>query len=124
MKPNIRWIGLATLQSKAARMPNSLHNELKDAMREVVDDLQEKSVSVAPFETGDLRGSAGNSVEGSGSQVEGRVFYNLKYALRQHESMPAKRTPGTQWKYLEGPAKDNLKQYRDALGGALKEATK
>lgn len=65
------------------------------------------AIPLTPFRDGDLRNSAfvkpAVFVNGGARAL---VYYNLAYAVYQHEGLPNKKHPGTQMKFLEAAMKD------------------
>lgn len=98
------------------------------AMNAIVLDLQSRSQKVVPHEFGDLEGDAHTGVSTAGDIVEGKVFYTLDYAVKQHEEMNYHHGPtdthphsvaGRKPKYLENPFKENIPRYIDLIGKAI-----
>ena len=125
-------------------LEKQLTNASKQSIEKMGIKLLEKSTPLAPVDTGELResgyvksngkiiakGSKTGSIESMGSSSDNNdnlvvdVGYNTPYALRQHEEFPVKRTPGTTWKYLENPLKENLGEFMTDLENDVKKVIK
>lgn len=143
MKITIEKLGKDWLSSMDV-LEKKLINTSKQSIEKMGVKLLEKSMNVAPVDTGDLResgyvksngktiakGSKKGSVESMGSSSDNNdnivvdVGYNTPYALRQHEEFPVKRTEGTTWKYLENPFKENLGEFISDLENDVKKVIK
>ena len=125
-------------------LEKTMINASKKAVEKMGVKLLEKSMPLAPLDTGELResgyvksngqtiakGTKSGSVnvlgstKDTGNNVEVEVGYNTPYALRQHEEFPNKRTAGTTWKYLENPLKENLNGLITDLENDIKKVIK
>lgn len=102
------------LQSIPEKAKDAAHSELK----KIALDLMGKAQQLAPVDTGDLRGSAFNEVDG----LEAVVGFTEPYATRQHEEMEWEHPKGGQAKYLETPYKENLPEYVKGMGETVRKA--
>lgn len=94
----------------------------RKAMLEVVMNLHQESVDLAPIDTGDLRGSAQHKVTKEGNAIIGEVSFNTPYALRQHEELDYNHPQGGKAKYLETPFKKSTDKYIKHLGDSVVRA--
>lgn len=86
-------------------------------------DLQGKSATQAPIDTGDLRANCSVSpVEQTRDTIQVRVGYNLVYAAVQHERLDFRHPKGGKAKFLEDPYKENFGKYISAIGAAIRRA--
>lgn len=107
-------------------------------------DLLRRSVQLAPVDEGDLRGSASATVNDQevgrgkpdggvqanaglpnvkGGEVEGIVGFAEPYSLQQHEDMSLNHPRGGEAKFLENPATENERRYRNFIRKAIREET-
>lgn len=114
-REKFRWRGLKEFEIDLSAMSVRVTSALLGTMRDVTKNAETESVKVAPVETGDLRGSVRSEATNERGRIVGRVTYGTKYALRQHEEFPNKRTPGTQWKYLQQPTLRDWPKYVQAF---------
>jgi len=99
-------------------MEKRVRNAAISAAEDVVLDLADKALNLAPVDTGALRKSANPEVKVKNNKVSGTVTFSAKnpingydYALIQHE-VNFNHPKGGQWKYLETPLKQNSKKYK------------
>ena len=114
----IKIEGLDELQKILKKMPKEAEKAAMFQLEKVGVDLQSKAQLLAPVDMGDLRGSAFTEVIG----MEATVGFTEPYALRQHEEVGYRHPKGGQAKYLEEPFKENLSQYVDSIGDAIRKA--
>lgn len=101
---------------------------VEKAIYEVGADLKTESVEITPFDSGDLRKSAKLEMKREGNRIYAEVSFGdatVDYALKLHEEKAKLYSePGTSWKYLERPLKQNASKYKryieEAARGALK----
>lgn len=62
------------------RLNNIANTEVKDTMVKAVNLVHAQAKTLAPADTGNLRGSIHQEVKTRGKTVEGRVFTNVNYA--------------------------------------------
>lgn len=72
--------------------------------------LQRESQKVVPVDTGNLKNSAFTRITGTGFQTKATVGYTAEYAIFVHERTELRHKPGKIAKFLEKPARDNLKR--------------
>jgi len=108
--------GMKELQKLLKKMPSEAQDAALHQFKVDLLVLQGKAQDLAPYDLGDLRGSAFSDAVKTLKGVEGEVGFNEDYALRQHE------THKTNKKYLENPLKENINKYIDNLGNAIKKA--
>lgn len=98
-----------------AKATERIHEAIAAEVQAVTQDLLEKSIPLAPLEHGDLRRSAGMTMEGT----KGTVFFDAVYAAMQHERTDLYHDDG-QAKYLETPLEQNRKVYTQRIADAMK----
>lgn len=102
------------------------------ATREVAEDLLEKSQSLVPYKTGELRASG--TVNEVGETATGKTTFEVRYesnkdyaggiffnAVAQHEDLTYVHENG-QAKYLEQPYKENAERYKQMIADNIRQA--
>lgn len=110
--------GMAELQKLLKNIPKEAEKAVEKELKKITLDLQGKAKELAPVDIGDLRGSAFSEVEG----LNGVVGFKEPYALAQHENVGFIHPKGGESKYLETPYKENMNNYTNAIGAAVKKA--
>lgn len=112
---DFKWYG-----SKAM---NAITAAAAQALGTCAADLQGKSATQAPIDTGDLRANCSVfPLEQTRDTIRVRVGYNLIYARVQHERLDFKHPKGGKAKFLEDPYKENVFKYIKVVGDAIKRA--
>ena len=102
-----------------------LEKKSEKVVYEIAADLLKESSQLVPFKDGDLRKSGKVTMVRRGRKPIARVSYGdgrVTYALIRHE-IKAKNysEPGTGWKYLERPLKQNTNKYKKYIRNKLGE---
>lgn len=121
---SIEFRGINQLAKNVQRAKSKIGKKLEKGVEAAAHVLQDASLPLSPFKTGLLRESSfvlPLVVDGFNTVfVVGFGSYSVheankipaSYAVIQHEDFEQKRTPGTQWKYLETPMRNNAVQLR------------
>lgn len=111
------------MQRNMARLLSRVKGATREGVEDVALDLQNKAVSLAPIDTGDLRRSGYTTFEQTADGYIGEIGFGTDYALAQHENLEYRHPRGGQAKYLEQPFKENLSRYvrhiKDKAKGAI-----
>ncbi|MFA5432297.1 MAG: HK97 gp10 family phage protein [Candidatus Paceibacterota bacterium] len=121
---NIKIEGMDKLNSKLKLYAGISKTVTAKSLKKDLQDLQNKSSELAPYDLGDLAGSSDSDVKETFSGVEGFVSFDTPYATVQHEDLTYRHEPGKQSKYLEQPLKENIDRYVKNLGEAIRKAIK
>lgn len=112
------------LEWNGAKAMSAIHAAMEDALLTCGADLQEKSVNLAPLDTGKLRE---NCVVDDSELSIGTVKVGYKpevdeYSLVQHERLDFNHPQGGEAKYLENPFNANAQRYAEYIGEQIGEA--
>lgn len=80
------------------------------------------SVELAPIENGDLRGSAGVTVDTEGDHDTAHVVYDSVYARYQHYGLDFKHPRGGQALFLEQPMVTEVGAVQKIMADTIEEA--
>lgn len=94
----------------------------RDSLVESAYDLAEKAAADAPIDKGDLRANAQVDVDNVESG-EFSVYFDLPYALIQHENLDFNHPGGGKAKYLEDQFNANYQKYLDDAAEAVEKET-
>ncbi len=109
--------GLTKLTMALKNIPKNAEVEVKDVLTNITQDLQAKSVKLAPKDIGALRGSSFSEVE----RLVGTVGFTEEYATKQHEEIGYNHPHGGEAKFLETPYKENCNNYVKKIGEAARK---
>ena len=113
---NLEIDGVDELDTRLQRLAIQTDGPADRALRDSANDLLGRAVTLAPVDTGDLRGS-GNVQE---IQDGYEVRFNQRYAAVQHERMDFNHPRGGQAKYLEQPLEQNRSRYLEHVAAAIR----
>lgn len=120
-----------SIRRNLRNMRTEVRKKTIEAFEDVVLDLADKSMNLAPVDTGKLRKSVDPDVKIRGHKITASVTFSAKnpetgydYALIQHEDLTFKHPKGGQAKYLEQPLKENQERYKKYVADKVKEATR
>lgn len=98
----------------------AMHDAAARALEDITDDDKRESADLAPFEEGDLAGSAFSEVDWP--TLTGQVAFDTPYAVIQHEDPTLKHDDGRKAKFLEDTVEQNrarhLKYLQSKISGA------
>ena len=80
-------------------------------VRESCRDLLSVSRDRVPYDQGDLSRSGAVSMDSTGTEVQGAVNYDTKYAEIQHEAEDFRHQDGRTANYLGGPLREKSDRY-------------
>lgn len=107
---------------------NKMKREIIKTTEDIVLDLADKAMNLAPIDTGELRKSVDPVVEVKSNRIRGNVTFSAKnpktgydYALIQHEELSFNHPRGGQAKYLEQPLKENSARYKRMMDDKVSE---
>jgi hypothetical protein len=95
--------------------------KIKNAIEDVLLDLQRRAIERAPIDTGDLRGSSSVEVVERNGMITGTIGFNTPYAMKQHEDLTLNHPRGGEAKYIEKPLKENEARYKQFVKDAVRE---
>ncbi|MBP2331224.1 hypothetical protein JOF56_011609 [Kibdelosporangium banguiense] len=81
--------------------------------------LKSDSQDLVPYQEGDLSRSAAVSMDTAGTEVQGAVTYDTKYAAIQHEAEDFRHQDGRTANYLGGPLRANSDRYLEYINGQV-----
>jgi hypothetical protein len=111
-----------TFNSRKSLAKAFVREAASKALNDAAFDLLSKSKKLAPLDEGDLRAS-GNTIPSTPQSLEAVVGFDTPYAVRMHEDLTyTPQEPGTGPKYLENPANQNAKKYRQHIQSELRKA--
>jgi hypothetical protein len=93
-----------------------------DGLNDVADELLKDSLEICPKDTGELRKSGKVYKRATQNNSTVVVGYGQEYAMIVHEMPDTIKwtTPGTGNKYLEKPANQNRKKYKEIIKAKVK----
>lgn len=113
---NIELDGVNDLDQRLQRLAASIDNATDRALADSANHLLGEAVSLAPVDTGDLRGSGNLQAIKNGYEVR----FNQRYAAVQHERLDYNHPRGGQAKYLEQPLEENRQRYLQHLRDSVR----
>lgn len=114
--------GLREVEMRLRREVARIEELAAEGVREVAFNLWERSVDLAPVDSGDLRGNAHADPEDA-SGLAWVVGFPEPYALIQHENMEFNHPRGGQAKYLQQPFEENVDNYIEHIRNKLRGGT-
>jgi len=113
-------------QQKLRNMTDSIPSELEQILFQEGWRIMNKSLRLAPIDTGRLRASARVDLpERDGGQISVKLSYNTDYAVYVHERtdggqpVPYK-APGTRSLFLKDPVEDGLEELERRISERMK----
>ena len=113
-------------QDRLRQMTDSIPNELEQILFQEGWRIMNKSLRIAPIDTGRLRASARVDLpERAGDQISVKLSYNTDYAVYVHERndggqpVPYK-APGTRSLFLKDPVEDGLEELERRISERMK----
>lgn len=124
--PKVEVKRLKEEQDRLRRMTDSIPNELEQILFQEGWRIMNKSLRLAPIDTGRLRASARVDLpERAGDQISVKLSYNTDYAVYVHERndggqpVPYK-APGTRSLFLKDPIEDGLEEMEQRISARMK----
>lgn len=141
---SVNITGTARVMANLQRVLRNVNKEVVVEMEQVIEDLSRRSCIEAPKDTGQMRESLRGTVndkeiikgmDTGGIQrvgniekkdkLEGIVYYDTNYAVKQHEDMTLNHpTAGTKAKYLQDPFQQNQQLYLQKFKDAVNRGTR
>ncbi|KXZ39482.1 hypothetical protein SAMN05661008_00332 [Alkalithermobacter thermoalcaliphilus JW-YL-7 = DSM 7308] len=141
---SVNITGTARVMANLQRVLQNVNREVVKEMENIMEDLSRKTCIEAPKDTGAMRESMRATVndkeiikgmDTGGIQrvgniekkdkLEGIVFYDTEYCVKQHEDMTLNHpTMGTKAKYLQDPFQQNQQLYLQKFKDAVQRGTR
>lgn len=113
--------GLSDVSERVGQLIAKQSDITMEGMQEIVTDVRQRAVELAPVESGTLRGTAYDTVAGHFDQVIGSIHFPEPYAARQHEHMEYNHPQGGEAKFLEKAMLEKAENMREQLAAEFQK---
>lgn len=107
-----------TIKWRGKEVQDDINAGAVNGLKSAAEFLLDESNKIAPIDEGNLIGSGETDVDPD--KLEASIFYDVPYAVHQHEDMTLSHKNGRQAKFLETAYKQNIQRIRDYLAKNVK----